>query len=319
MQVLYPEIKPYKEHSIIVDVPHRIYVEECGNPRGIPVLFLHGGPGSGCETFHRRFFDPEKYRIVLFDQRGCGRSVPHASLKNNTTPDLVRDIETIREYLGVDSWVLFGGSWGSTLALLYAQARPERVRGMILRGVFLCRQRDIDWFYRDGANRFFPDQWAELLRPLHPDYHDDVLKGFDRLLNGDNELKRMGAAKAWATWEGRCATLRPSASAMGHFIDGHTALSLSRMEVHYFLNQGFIEENQILDNMEAISDIPGFIVHGRYDMICPIEQAVTLHQNWPASELSIIRDAGHASLESGIVDALIKATDEMARKQDSLA
>jgi len=319
MQVLYPEIKPYKEHSIIVDMPHRIYFEECGNPDGIPVVFLHGGPGSGCEPFHRRFFDPEKYRIVLFDQRGCGRSTPHASLKNNCTQDLINDMETIRESLGIDQWVLFGGSWGSTLALLYAQAHPQQVLGMILRGIFLCRDKDIGWFYREGANRIFPDQWQELLRPLKGMQYDDVLSGYSTLLNSENELKRMGAAKAWSAWEGGCATLRPNPSVMGQFTDGHTALSLSKIEVHYFVNQGFIKENQILDNMDKIQDIPGIIVHGRYDMICPMDQAISLHQNWANSELNIIRDAGHASMEPGIVNALIKATDEMARKQNSRA
>ena len=319
MQVLYPDIKPYKEHSIIVDMPHRIYVEECGNPNGIPVLFLHGGPGAGCEPFHRRFFDPEKYRIVLFDQRGCGRSVPHASLKNNCTQDLLNDMETIRETLGIEQWVLFGGSWGSTLALLYSQAHPERVLGMILRGVFLCRQKDMDWFYKEGANRIFPDQWQELLRPLRGQQVADILPAYHAILNNDNELQRMAAAKAWSAWEGNCATLRPNQSVMGHFTDGHTALSLAKMEVHYFLNKGFIEENQILNNMDKIKDIPGFIVHGRYDMICPMDQAIELHQNWLNSELSIIRDAGHSSMEPGTVNALIKATDEMAREQDSRA
>ncbi|RLT93084.1 prolyl aminopeptidase [Ketobacter sp.] len=319
MQVLYPDIKPYKEHSIIVDMPHRLYVEECGNPNGLPVVFLHGGPGAGCEVFHRRFFDPQKYRIVLFDQRGCGRSTPHASLKNNCTQDLVRDMEVIREHLGIDQWVLFGGSWGSTLALLYAQAHPERVLGMILRGIFLCRRKDIDWFYREGANRIFPDHWEELLKPLKGQAEPDVLTGYHRLLNGENELQRMAAAKAWSSWEGSCATLRPNQSVLGQFTDGHTALSLSKIEVHYFINNAFIEENQILNNMAAIQDIPGIIVHGRYDMICPMDQAQELHRNWLNSELNIIRDAGHSSMEPGIVNALIKATDEMARKQNSRA
>ncbi len=319
MQVLYPEIKPYKEHSIIVDVPHRIYVEECGNPNGIPVLFLHGGPGSGCVSYHRRFFDPEKYRIVLFDQRGCGRSSPHASVKNNTTQDLIKDIETIRNQLGVDKWVLFGGSWGSTLALLYAQAYPQQVSGMILRGIFLCRQRDLDWLYRDGANRIFTDSWQQLLKLLPAHSQHDIVKGYSTLLNADNELQRMAAAKAWAAWEGSCSTLRPNPTMKGNLTDSRTAMSMARMEVHYFLNHGFIEENQILQNMDVLKDIPGIIVHGRYDMICPVEQAFALHSCWLNSELNIIRDAGHASLESGIVDALIKATDEMASKHNVLA
>ena len=319
MRLLYPEIKPYKEHSIIVDMPHRIYVEESGNPRGIPVLFLHGGPGAGCEPFHRRFFDPEKYRIILFDQRGCGRSVPHGSLKNNTTQDLINDIERIRKQLDVSQWVLFGGSWGSTLALLYAQACPDQVMGLILRGVFLCRQRDIDWFYQEGANRFFPDQWRALLQPLSETERNDILNGYSRLLNGDNELLRLSAAKAWALWEGQCATLRPNPNVIEHFNDTHTAISLAKLEVHYFLNKGFIEEDQILRNMEPLQSIPGIIVHGRYDMICPVEQAISLHQSWAASELKIIRDAGHSSMEAGIVNSLIAATDEMARKSENRA
>lgn len=319
MQVLYPEIKPYKEHNIIVDVPHRIHVEECGNPQGLPVLFVHGGPGAGCDTYHRRFFDPEKYRIILFDQRGCGRSAPHASIKNNTTPDLINDMETIRKQLGVEQWILFGGSWGSTLALLYAQAYPENVTGMILRGIFLCRQRDIDWFYKEGANRIFTDKWIELLKLLPANQRHDILEGYNVLLSGDNELQRMAAAKAWAAWEGNCATLRPSFSVKSSAGDSRTALSMAKMEVHYFLNKGFIEENQIINNMKAIDHIPGIIVHGRYDMICPVEQAFELHGMWTNSELNIIRDAGHASMELGIVDALIKATDEMAKKQSTRA
>ena len=319
MQVLYPEIKPYKDHNIIVDVPHRLYVEECGNPQGLPVLFVHGGPGAGCDGFHRRFFDPEKYRIILFDQRGCGRSAPHASIKNNTTQDLINDMETIRKHLNVEKWVLFGGSWGSTLSLLYAQAFPENVSGMILRGIFLCRQRDIDWFYKEGANRIFTDKWIELLKLLPEVDRGNVLIGYSKLLSSDNELQRMGAAKAWAAWEGNCAILRLNPGAKNQMGDARTALSMARMEVHYFLNHGFIEENQILNNMESIKDIPGVIVHGRYDMICPVEQAFELHAHWLGSELNIIRDAGHASLEPGTVNALIKATDEMAKKQSSRA
>ncbi len=320
MRVLYPEIKPYKEHSFIVDMPHRVYVEESGNPKGIPVLFIHGGPGAGCDPQHRRFFDPEKYRIVLFDQRGCGRSLPHASLKNNTTQDLVNDIETIRKNLGVARWVLFGGSWGSTLALLYAQAFPDCVAGMILRGIFLCRQKDLDWFYKDGANRIFPNQWLELVRPIREHMrNNDVIAAYAKLLNGENELQRMAAAKSWAAWEASCSTLRPNPSVMGSFSEGHRALSLAKIEAHYFSNRAFIKENQILDNMEAIADIPGIIVQGRYDMVCPMDQAVELHHCWLNSELNIIRDAGHASCEPGIVDALVKAADDMAKKNHDLA
>ncbi len=319
MHILYPPIKPYREQRLDVEPPHTLHIEESGNRNGMPVLFLHGGPGAGCESHHRRFFDPEKYRIILFDQRGCGRSTPHASLENNHTQGLIEDIEAIRNLLEIDQWVLFGGSWGATLALLYAQQHPDKVSGMILRGVFLSRRRDIEWLYKDGVNRIFPDAWQEFLKPIPTSERDNLLKAYYEKLTGQDELARMGAAKAWAGWEGHTATLRPSLNVMDHFADPHTALSLARIEAHYFINSSFIEENQILNNMDSIKDIPGIIIHGRYDMICPLENAFELHERWPDSELFIIRDAGHASSESGIVDALVKATDEMAKKLEDPA
>lgn len=314
MQVLYPEIKPYREHKVNVDAPHVLHVEECGNPDGIPVLFLHGGPGAGCEPYHRRFFDPEKYRIVLFDQRGCGRSTPHGCLELNTTQHLVADIEAIRTLLQIDDWVLFGGSWGSTLALVYAQTHPERVRGMIVRGIFLSRQKDLDWFYKDGANRIFPDAWTDLIKPVRENMRNDLITAYDKLLHSNNDLQRMSAAKAWSAWEGHCATLRPNTNVLDHFTDTHTAVSLALIEVHYFKHHSFLEENQILRDMDRIKHIPGMIVHGRYDMICPLDNATDLHHEWVNSELQIIRDAGHSAAEAGITDALVRATDEMARK-----
>ena len=314
MLVLYPEIKPYREHKVNVDAPHVLHVEECGNPDGIPVLFLHGGPGSGCEAYHRRFFDPEKYRIVLFDQRGCGRSTPHGCLELNTTQHLVADIEVIRTLLQIDDWVLFGGSWGSTLALVYAQTHPERVRGMIVRGIFLSRQKDLDWFYKDGANRVFPDAWTDLIKPVRENMRNDLITAYDKLLHSNNDLQRMSAAKAWSAWEGHCATLRPNTNVLDHFTDTHTAVSLALIEVHYFKHHSFLEENQILRDMDRIKHIPGMIVHGRYDMICPLDNATDLHHEWVNSELQIIRDAGHSAAEAGITDALVRATDEMARK-----
>ena len=314
MLVLYPEIKPYQEHKLSVQPPHVLHVEESGNPDGIPVLFLHGGPGAGTQPAHRRFFDPQKYRIILFDQRGCGRSTPHACLERNTTQALVDDIETIREHLGVESWLLFGGSWGSTLALVYAQAFPERVRGMILRGIFLSRQKDLHWLYQDGANRIFPDAWTDFVRPVRENMRHDMVAAYDKLFSSDNELQRTAAARAWSAWEGHCSTLRPSNQVMEHFSDLHTALSMALIEVHYFKHFSFLEENQILDNMHLIKDIPGVIVHGRYDMVCPLDNAVDLHHEWLNSELHIIRDAGHSAMEPGIVDALVHATNDMARK-----
>lgn len=312
MQTLFPDIVPYQTHELPVDEIHTLYLEECGNPDGIPVLFVHGGPGSGTSKRDRRFFDPERYRIILFDQRGAGRSSPHAELRNNTTQLLVTDMERIRQHLGVEQWVLFGGSWGSTLSLLYAEAHPDRVRGLILRGIFLCRPQDLTWFYHTGASRVFPDHWQEFLDPIPAEEHNDLISAYYRRLTGANELAKMAAAKAWAAWEGRCATLRDNPEVIDHFSTPHTALSLACIEAHYFVNNAFISPNQIIANAQRLNDIPGIIVHGRYDMICPLDNALALHQAWPDSDLQIIRDAGHSSQEPGIVDALIKATKAMA-------
>jgi proline iminopeptidase len=314
MHVLYPEIKPYKRHQLQVSGQHELYVDEAGNPQGLPVLFVHGGPGAACDASSRRFYDPTMYRIVTFDQRGCGRSTPHCELENNTSADLIEDIEAIRKHLGVDKWVLFGGSWGSTLSLLYAQAYPARVEAMILRGIFLCRQCDLDWLYNDGANRIFPDYWAEFIRPIPEIERDDLISAYYRRLTGDDELARMSAAKSWSAWEGNCSRLRPSAEIMAKFTKPHNALALSRIETHYFMNKGFIEENQILNNMDRIKDIPGRIIHGRYDVICPLDNAIALANAWPAAELHIVRDAGHSASETGNINALIRATEDIARE-----
>lgn len=315
MLMFYPEIKPYARHQIAVEPPHELYVDESGNPDGVPVLFVHGGPGAGCGKYDRRFFDPEVYRIILFDQRGCGRSTPHAELAGNNTQALVEDMERIREQLGVDKWVLFGGSWGSTLSLVYAQAYPERVLGMILRGVFLCRERDLNWFYREGgASAVFPDYWQDFVAPIPEDERHDLMRAYYTRLTGDNDLVTMGAAKAWSLWEGRCATLRPNQDVVDSFSNPYKALALARIESHYFINRAFLEENQILRDAPRLAGIPAMIVHGRYDMVCPLDNAFDLQRVWPDAELQIIRDAGHASREAGIVDALIRATDAMARK-----
>ena len=315
MHTLYPAIKPYATHNLQVDSVHEIYVEECGSPDGIPVLFIHGGPGGGCSKIDRRFFDPEKYRIVLFDQRSCGRSKPHAGKKDNTTGLLLDDIEYIRTALDIDRWILFGGSWGSTLSLLYAQAHPKRVMAMILRSIFLARQSDLDWTYSEGgASQIFPDQWQDFLAPVPVGERGDMVSAYHALLFGDNELARMSAAKHWAMWGGRIATLRPNQEVIDHCADPHRALAMSRIECHYFKNHAFIQENQIIENMNLVAKIPGVIIHGRYDMVCPLENAWQLAEHWPEAELHIIRDAGHASLEPGIIDALIRATNEFARK-----
>lgn len=314
MYTLYPEISPYNTHLLKVDDVHQIYVEESGNPDGIPVLFVHGGPGAGSGHRSRCFFDPELYRIVVFDQRGAGRSQPHAELEQNTTDHLLQDMELIREAFGIQRWVVFGGSWGATLGLLYAQAHPSRVLGLILRGVFLGRQRDVDWLYQDGASRLFPDYWEDYLREVPPEQRDQCLQAYWERLAGDNELARMAAAKAWCVWEARCSTLRPNSDLVHFYGDPQNALAMARIEAHYFMHQCFIDENQIIDRADSLHGIPGVIVHGRYDAVCPLENAHTLHRHWHDSELHIIRDAGHTAFEPSIIDALIRATRHMARR-----
>jgi len=314
MQGFYPEIQPYVRHTLRVDNTHQLYVEESGNPQGIPVVFLHGGPGAGSEPFQRRFFDPQRYRIVLFDQRGCGQSTPHAELAANNTENLVADIERIRKHLGIERWLVFGGSWGSTLGLVYAEAHPECVMGLVLRGIFLCRPRDINWFYQDGASFLFPDYWADYLAPIPPAERDSMVDAYYERLTGEDEVTRMAAAKAWSLWEGRTATLLPRQSVIEHFANPFTALSLARIECHYFINNSFLEPDQILARADRLKGIPGVIIHGRYDVVCPVEQAFALHQAWPEAQLEVIADAGHSATEPGIVDALVRATDAFAER-----
>lgn len=314
MRIFYPKIQPYQTHRLKVDDVHELYIEESGSADGIPIMFIHGGPGAGCAECHRRFFDPEKYRIILFDQRGAGQSTPHASLENNTTQHLVSDMEAIRDYLKIDKWILFGGSWGSTLALVYTQSHPEKVLAMILRGIFLCRPQEIDWFYQQGTSRLFPDAWQDYCRPIPEDERDNMVAAYYKRLTSDNELTRTKAAKAWSIWEGRTSTLKPSKDVVNSFGNLHTAVSLARIECHYFMNNSFLEPNQILNNANKIKEIPSIIVQGRYDVVCPMESAWDLHQALPASELDIIPDAGHSAMEPGIIDALVKATDKMLSK-----
>jgi proline iminopeptidase len=311
---LFPPIRPYARHRLAVDGIHTLYVEECGNPEGIPAVFLHGGPGAGCESAHRRFFDPERYRIVLFDQRGSGRSVPHAELAENTTWHLVEDMERIRRELGIERWLLFGGSWGSTLALAYAETHPQRVRALIVRGIFLCRDQEIDWFYRDGARWVFPDLWEDFIAAIPAKERSDPLTAYHRRLTGDDEIARMAAAKAWSLWEGRTATLLPNPDVQAFFANTHVALSLARIEAHYFFNHAFFEPDQLLRGADRLAGIPGVIVQGRYDLICPMRSAWELHQAWPDAELRVVPDAGHAAFESGIRSALLEATDRFARE-----
>lgn len=308
MNTLYPPIKPYVTHHINADEVHTLYIEETGNPQGLPVVFLHGGPGTGCAPYHRQFFDPEIYRIVLFDQRGCGKSTPHASLDNNTSWDLVNDIELIREHLQIEQWAVFGGSWGSTLGLLYAQTHPQRVSGLILRGIFLARESDVRWFYQQGTSRLFPDYWEKFIEPIPEEERDDMIAAYYRQLTGEDEMQKMRAARAWSTWEGMTATLQTDDSLVRSFSASFTALSIARIECHYFMHQCWLRPNQLIEDIHKIRHIPAWLVHGRYDVICPVEQAWELSSVWPEAKLSIIADAGHAVVEPGITDALIDAT-----------
>lgn len=314
MPKLFPEIRPNRQFHLETEPPHEIYVEECGNETGLPVVFLHGGPGGGCEPVHRRYFDPEIYRIVLLDQRGCGRSRPHAELEGNHSQGLVADLERVRRVLEIEQWVVFGGSWGSTLALLYAQAFPERVLALILRGTFLGRRQDVQWFYQSGANRVFPDYWAEFKAMIPEAEQGDMVAAYYHRLTGDDEIARMAAAKAWAAWEGRCATLYPNKTTRAFFGDPHVALALARIESHFFFHDVFLEPNQILRDSYRLRNLPGVIVHGRYDMVCPVENAMALQRVWPGAELVVVPGAGHSASEPGIQDALLKATAEVARR-----
>lgn len=309
---LYPAIQPYADYTLQVDKIHSIYVEECGNPDGIPVLFLHGGPGIGCDAEHRRFFDPLRFRIILFDQRGSGRSKPHANLINNTTQSLVSDIEKIRNHCKVNKWILFGGSWGATLALIYAQKYPKHVASMVLRGTFLGRRQDLQWFYQEGgASRIFPEYWRNFVELIDYNKRDNLVKAYYELLTGEDEVICMAAAKSWSRWESVCATLDPNPHIEQQLVQPHVALGLARIESHYFVNKLFVEDNSILKNIHYIAHIPSVIVHGRYDMICPLDNAYELHTAWPVSSLHIVRDAGHAACEAGMINALISAIDEM--------
>ena len=314
MDALYPPIEPRRTGSLDVGDGHRLYWEESGNPDGLPAVFLHGGPGSGCEPWHRRFFDPARYRIVLFDQRGAGRSTPHAGLEANTTPHLIADIEALRARLDVKRWVVFGGSWGSTLGLAYAEAHPERLLGLILRGIFLCRPRDIQWFYQSGADRLFPEAWADYRSAIPAAEHGDMVRAFHRRLTDPDRAVREAAARAWSVWEGRTSCLRPNPGVLAHFAEPAVAVSLARIECHYFVHDCFMEPDQLLREAGRIAGIPGFIVHGRYDVVCPVEQALALHQAWPRAQLQIVPDAGHSAAEPGITQRLVAATDALAAR-----
>jgi proline iminopeptidase len=314
MKTLYPTPEPYAVHRWDVDERHCLYVEECGNRLGLPVIFLHGGPGSGCKVHHRCFFDSRRYRIILFDQRGCGRSTPEGELGRNTTLHLLSDLETIRSKLHISRWLLFGGSWGATLALLYAQKHADRVSGMILRGTFLARQRDLDWYIRDGVNRIYPEEWERLVAHIPDEERSDLIAAFYRRLQGNDELAQWRAARDWDRWAG-CVALgndfNPSES--GDHVTANV-LTQARIETHYAAHRYFIEEDRILAGCDRLPDVPILLVHGRLDLICPVESAYSLHQCLPQSELRILPHSGHIAGGDEMIDALVSSTDEMAAR-----
>ncbi len=317
MRELYPEIQPFDSGFLQVSPVHNLYYEQCGNPEGRPVVFLHGGPGGGIEPDYRRFFDPRAWRIILFDQRGSGRSTPHASLEDNTTWTLVEDTERMREHFGIDRWVVFGGSWGSTLALAYAETHPDRVRALVLRGIFLCRPKEIQWFYQHGASEIYPDVWEQYVEVIPPEERDDMLHAYHRRLTSDDESVRLEAAKAWSIWEAATSKLFPDPGLVEHFGEARAALSLARIECHFFVNNAFFDsDNYLIEHVDKIRTIPSVIVQGRYDLVCPIVSAWELHRAWPEAELRIIQDAGHSAKEPGITAALVEATDAFRDRED---
>lgn len=307
----YPAIEPFNKGFLKVSELHNIYYEEVGNPKGKPVVFLHGGPGGGVSPDHRRYFDPAVYRIVLFDQRGAGQSTPCAELRENTTWDLVADTEKIRELLKIDKWVVFGGSWGSTLALAYAITHPSKVTALILRGIFLCRPSEIKWFYQEGASQIFPDVWDEYLKVIPENERHDLVAAYHKRLTHEDRDVRLQAAKAWSKWEAATSRLYMDATAVDEFEDPDFALSFARIECHYFTNNAFFKTNNwLIENIEKIRHIPGFIVQGRYDVVCPARSAWDLHKAWPEAKFEIIADSGHAASEPGTRSALVRAADE---------
>jgi len=311
-RTLYPPITPYRSGHLDVGDGHAIYWELCGNPDGKPAVFLHGGPGAGCGPDHRRLFDPERYNILLFDQRGCGRSMPHASLEANTTWDLVADMERLREMIGAEQWLVFGGSWGSTLGLAYAQTHPERTAALVLRGIFTMRQLEIDWFYQFGASHLWPDEWRKYLAPIPQDERGDLVEAYRRRLTDADPAVQLEAAKAWSGWEGATVRLLPDAKLVETVTEDRYAIAIARIENHYMVNGGWFEDGQLIRDAGRLRSIPGVIVHGRYDCCTPVVSAFDLHAAWPEADLHIVPDAGHAFNEPGILDRLLEATDRFA-------
>ena len=307
---LFPAIEPY-DTGFLKKGKHKIYYEQCGNPKGKPAIFLHGGPGGGCGSLSRRFFNPKKYRIILFDQRGCGRSKPHTCLEDNTTWHLIEDIESIREILDIKKWLVFGGSWGSTLALAYAQRHPKNVSQLVLRGIFMLRQKELQWFYQYGASEMYPEAWQGFLKEIPENERDNLIEAYRKIFYGDDEEKKLSAANAWSKWEASCSFINYNPDAVKDSLNAEFALAFALIENHYFVNKGFLDnENQLLENIDIIRNIPAVIIQGRYDVVCPPTTAYELHSKWPESELVIAPFSGHSAFEKEITHELIKATNK---------
>ncbi len=318
LRTFYPEIEPYASGHLDVGDGHVIYWERVGTPGAKPAVFLHGGPGGGISPSHRRVFDPRLYDVTLFDQRGCGRSTPHAGLEANTTWHLVADIERLREMAGAEKWLVFGGSWGSTLALAYSETHPERVSELVVRGIYTLTKAELDWYYQFGVSEMFPDKWERFIAPIPPEERHEMMAAYHRLLTHPDKAARLEAAKAWSIWEGETITLLPEPTVSAQFEDTEYAHAFARIENHFFVNAGWLEEGQLLRDAYKLKDIPGVIVHGRYDMPCPARYAWALHKAWPKAEFHLIEGAGHASSEPGILDQLIRATDKFAGKVSAM-
>lgn len=312
-KTLFPPIEPFRTGRLKTSSLHELYYEECGNPSGKPVLMVHGGPGGGCNTTMRRFHNPDHYRIILLDQRGCGRSTPHASLEDNTTWHLVEDMERLREHLGLETWQLLGGSWGSTLALCYAQKHPQRVTELILRGIFTLRRKEIEWFYQEGCSWIYPDAFEEFIKPIPPAERTDIIAAYYKRLTGSDQKIQLEAARAWSIWEGKTLSLLPNAQRVKSFAVDTYALAFARIECHYFVNGGFLDtDDQLIANAYKLKDIPAVIVHGRYDIVTPLKTAWELKQAWQQAELRIVPDSGHAMTERGITHELVSATEKFS-------
>ena len=313
MKQLYPKIEPYNQFDLKVSDLHTIHVEESGNINGKPVIFLHGGPGGGIEPVYRQYFDPEKWRIIVFDQRGCGQSTPHAELQENTSWDLIADIEIIRQHLEIDKWVVFGGSWGSTLSLSYAITHPDRCKALVLRGIFMIRKKEINWFYQDGTSNIYPDAWEHYLRPIPEDERHDLVAAYYKRLTSNDDSVRIEAAKAWSIWEASTSKLIQSEESIHAFEDAKVAEAFARIECHYFTNRGFFDTDEwLLENVDKIRHIPTVIVQGRYDVVCPMISAWELHRAFPEADFEIVQDAGHSMTEKGIAAKLVEYTDKFS-------